>query len=167
MKIIAAIIIFIIFILFWVLRGVLNLANRKNHTNLNIRNIAHDWIASMPYASQAEQLEASNELIKASFNVLSSSKLADYNRLMSITDKQGFNASNFIQHTFKTALNLQKQKKISLDGLNLENDFGKEMLLFFTVCLTAVLLNTELDGYELLNRIALESKGYHMPWKPI
>lgn len=167
MKIIAFIILFIIFILFLALKGVLKLANRKNIINLDIRNIAHEWIAFMPKATSSEQVDVSNELIKATFSVLDATRLAEYNRLMSITDKSGFNPSNFVQLTFKSAIGLQNQQKISLEGFDLKRDFEKEMVLFFSKCVSAVLLNTEMDGYELLNRIALEAKGSHIPWRSI
>ncbi|HAV5936706.1 hypothetical protein ACOCI4_18200 [Acinetobacter baumannii] len=167
MKIIAFIILFIIFILFLALKGVLKLANSKNIINLDIRNIAHEWIASMPKANVSQQIDASNELIKATFSMLDAAKLAEYNKLMSITDKSGFNPSNFVQLTFKAALGLQNQQKISLEGFDLRRNFEKEMVLFFSKCVSAVLLNTEMDGYELLNRIALEAKGSHIPWSNI
>lgn len=167
MKIIAFIILFIIFILFLALKGVLKLANSKNIVNLDIRSIAHEWIAFMPKANVSQQVDASNELIKVTFSVLDATKLAEYNKLMLITDKSGFNPSNFVQLIFKTAIDLQNQQKISLEGFDLRRDFEKEMVLFFSKCISAVLLNTEMDGYELLNRIALEAKGSHIPWSSI
>ena len=83
---------------------------------------------------------------------------------MQAIEKNNFNASNFVQLVIKAAINLYNRKQIVMEDFDLRGDFDKEMVSFFSQCLIAIYLNTELDGFELLNRLASQSKGSHMAW---
>ncbi|NAR80109.1 hypothetical protein GPS50_10345 [Acinetobacter haemolyticus] len=131
------------------------------------RAIAHEWLAVMPRLNSEQQLVVCWDLIKDSFDVVHKAKLADYSQMMKIIDKGGFNSSNFVQLTFQMALKLDKEHKITLDGFELRSSFDKPMTVFFSKCLFAVLFNTEIDGYECLERLANESKGSQILWYPI
>lgn len=167
MKIIIFIVIFITIILFYILRWLLSIGSKKDRMTIAPRAIAHEWLAVMPRLNSEQQLVVCWDLIKDSFDVVHKAKLADYSQMMKIIDKGGFNSSNFVQLTFQMALKLDKEHKITLDGFELRSSFDKPMTVFFSKCLFAVLFNTEIDGYECLERLANESKGSQILWYPI
>lgn len=140
----------------------------KTKVKLNIRLVAHEWMSQIRNLPKDEQIGYSYELIKSSFHVVSEVKVANYDHLMKIIDKNDFNASNFIQLVLKTAINLQKRNLLVFEDQDLKNYFNNEAVIFFSHCVSAVILNvSENSGYELLDRIAMESKGTHMPWPVI
>ena len=141
---------------------------KKTKVKLNVRFIAHEWMSQIRNLPKDEQIGYSYELIKSSFHVVSEVKVANYDQLMKIIDKNDFNASNFVQLVLKTAINLQNRNLLAFEDQDLKNYFNKEAVLFFSHCVSAVILNvSENSGYELLDRIAMESKGTHMPWPVI
>lgn len=138
---------------------------KSSNVVLTPKDIAHEWMALIRSIPKDQQINYSNDLIKLSFYVVSEMKVSqDYNILMQAIEKNSFNASNFVQLVIKAAINLYNRKQIVMEGFDLKSDFDKEMVSFFSQCLIAIYLNTELDGLELLNRLALESKGSHMDW---
>lgn len=69
---------------------------KKTKVKLNDRFIAHEWISLITDLPKDEQVGYSYDLIKSSFYLLSKIKLANYDQLMKIIDKNDFNASNFV-----------------------------------------------------------------------
>lgn len=138
---------------------------RSSNVVLTPKDIAHEWMALIRSIPKDQQINYSNDLIKLSFYVVSEMKVSqDYNVLMQAIEKNNFNASNFVQLVIKAAINLYNRKQIVMEDFDLRGDFDKEMVSFFSQCLIAIYLNTELDGFELLNRLASQSKGSHMAW---
>lgn len=141
---------------------------KKTKVKLNDRFIAHEWISLITDLPKDEQVGYSYDLIKSSFYLLSKIKLANYDQLMKIIDKNDFNASNFVQLVLKTAIILQNRNLLVYEDQDLKDYFHKEAVIFFSHCISAVIMNvSENSGYELLDRIAMESKGTHMPWPVI